>query len=93
MNLNKIGRCVARNGKRKYYVASPEDNEELDLKTFNKITLRDGKFQYNPNNETRDVIAVFGASGSGKSFWISEYVKEYHATFKKINAQYSNSIF
>jgi len=83
MNLNKIGRCVARNGKKKYCVASPEDNDELDLKVFNKINLREGKFQYIPNNEGRDTIGVFGASGSGKSWWISDFVKEYHATYKK----------
>ena len=83
MNLDKIGRCIARNGKKKYYVASPEDNDELQLKTFNKITLRDGKFQYMPNNETRDVISVFGQSGSGKSYFISQFTHEYHTIYKK----------
>ena len=83
MNLDKIGRCIARNGKKKYYVATPEDNDELELRTFNKITLRDGKFQYMPNNETRDVISVFGQSGSGKSYFISQFAHEYHTTYKK----------
>lgn len=84
MNLNKIGMCIAKSGKRKIYVASPEDNEELDLKTFDKIKLKEGKFQFMPNGDnTRQVISVFGASGSGKSYWISEFIKEYHMTYKK----------
>ena len=82
MNLSKIGRNIARvdnNYKKLYSIASPEENEEGELKVLQEIRIKEGKFKYMPNNESeRDTICVLGSSGSGKSYWIKEYTETYH---------------
>ena len=86
MNLSKIGRNIARidnNAKKVYSVATPEDNEEHELKMINQSVIKEGKFVYTPNNEGRDTISVLGMSGSGKSYWIKQYCESYHKKHPK----------
>ena len=87
MNITKIGRQIARIvnevNKKIISIATPEENNELELKIFNQMEIKSGKLQYLPNNESRDVIAVLGSSGSGKSYWIKSYCEEYHRKFPK----------
>ena len=82
MNLSKIGRNIARvdnNYKKLYSIASPEDNSEHELKVFQEIRLKEGKFKYMLNNDSeRDTVCVLGSSGSGKSYWIKEFCETYH---------------
>ena len=70
MNLSKVGRNIARvdnNYKKLYSIASPQENEEGELKVLQEIRIKEGKFKYMPNNESeRDTICVLGSSGSGK---------------------------
>ena len=87
MNLSKIGRNIARvdnNYKKLYSIASPEDNSEHELKVFQEIRLKEGKFKYMLNNDSeRDTVCVLGSSGSGKSYWIKEYCETYHKKHPK----------
>ena len=53
-----------------------EGHERIELKG-------DLKFQPVPSNSERDVIYVSGMSGSGKSFYTSEYLKQYHKRWPK----------
>lgn len=51
---------------------------------FNRITAETGeKYQFIPDKNTeRSVMYVSGQSGSGKSYWTSNYIREYLKTFK-----------
>ena len=80
MNLSKIGRNIARidnNAKKVYSVATPEDNEEHELKMINQSVIKEGKFVYTPNNEGRDTISVLGMSekATGLSSIVSHTIK------------------
>ncbi len=45
---------------------------------------KDEKIQIIPSSQSeRSVICVVGMSGSGKSHWTTNYVKEYKKKFKK----------
>jgi hypothetical protein len=54
-------------------------NKNKDLEGFSEMELEDNhKFQLIPDmNKNRDCIYVAGQSGSGKSFFCKEYLKEY----------------
>ncbi len=43
----------------------------------------DLKFQSIPSNSERDVLYVSGMSGSGKSYYVAEYLKQYHKKWPK----------
>ena len=90
-NLNKIGRpiCVIHGGKYdgKVVYYSDEDvdlDDESPYKNFTALTLKDGKFgpTVNIRNE-RDILAMFGPSGSGKSYFAKQYLKQYEKIHKK----------
>ena len=50
----------------------------------NRIDLKgDLKFQQIPSASERDVLYVSGMSGSGKSFYTSEFLKQYHKRWPK----------
>ena len=45
----------------------------------NRIDLKgDLKFQQIPSSSERDVVYISGQSGSGKSWYTAEFVKQYH---------------
>lgn len=85
LNFQKIGRqvaCVRDNSKMKKVVISVSDQKEDEsdvVKPFNHYILPNGTFQYIPDlDRDRDTIFVAGTAGSGKSYWASQYIKEYH---------------
>ena len=43
----------------------------------------DSVFQPIPSNSERDVLYVSGMSGSGKSYYVAEFIKQYHLKFPK----------
>lgn len=53
-----------------------EDGDQL--RSYNKGTL-----QIIPNGKTRECHLVCGPSGSGKSYWAANYIKEYKRKFPK----------
>jgi len=80
-NINKdcIGFPFATVEKNKLYLNDKAVEDGFD--TFN--TKNNQKIQIIPNKtRERDVIYVFGASGSGKSYWIKQYLQEYHKMYK-----------
>jgi len=87
LTFDRVGRflCVIDGGKhnsKAISVVSDTDHEDL-LRTFNKLTLADGKFQQIPNPDTeREILYVTGASGSGKSTYTANYIKKYKKMFK-----------
>lgn len=59
--------------------------------TLKDTTLLDGCLQVLPNPKHRNIAYVFGASGSGKSTWISNYVYEWMKQMeKKVEAFYNH---
>lgn len=61
-----------------------EKKDEVS-KGFSELDLSDGYlFQQVPNDKKeRDVLFVAGKSGSGKSYYTREYIKQYHKMFPK----------
>jgi len=56
---------------------SPKDGPD-------EMSLSKGKFQLTPNSKNeRDVLYVFGQSGSGKSYFVVEYVNQYKKAHPK----------
>ena len=89
-NLDKIGASIARikdntQYKNKEIVSVATDDFDSDTtKTFKSLRLNSGHFQPIPNiNSERSCNLVVGASGSGKSRYICEWVKEYKKMYKK----------
>jgi hypothetical protein len=89
MNLNFIeGRKIAKivdDPKHKNINIFVSENEEEDNygRSFDHLEIKKGQFQYIPDKERfRDTIFCAGSAGSGKSYWVSQYVKEYHSTYK-----------
>lgn len=90
-NTNKIGRPVCK------IVGGADDSETIYLDTnaqpnagklkknyYNKLHIEDGIFQQVPDTTTeRQCIMIAGASGSGKSHYSNNYIKEYHRCYKK----------
>jgi len=97
LNFNGNGRPIARihfnNSRRKLpllYLADLESGGSMhSTNKLDKIDLNDIKNLENstliplPSENKRDVIYVVGQSGSGKSFYIANFVKEYHKMFPK----------
>ena len=88
-NLDKIGKSIAvvDGGKYNKKVLSIETNDDYNkkiTKEFNKLSIEpSAKFQQIPDNTlTRIVGYIFGASGSGKSTYVSNYLKQYKKVFK-----------
>ena len=68
----------------KLYVTD-EDEERAGVKFFNKLDLKgDQKFEVVPDpKKDRTSIFIVGRNGSGKSYWISDYVKHFIKAFPK----------
>lgn len=89
-NLDKIGRtlCKIKGGKfdnKIISVFSDGIDNDMITKQFNSLKLNaDSKFQQMPDADTeRQILYITGASGSGKSTYIANYIKEYKKIFKK----------
>jgi septin family protein len=85
LNYSKIGHPLAiikggKEDKTKIYL---NDKEDEKIKSFQKISIKDGVFQQIPDTKReRDVIMICGASGSGKSTWCRNYCVEYKKSYK-----------
>jgi hypothetical protein len=87
LNFDKVGRflCKVEGGKynnKIVSVSASTDEKDDYTKPFNKLTLTDGKFQQVPDPETeRQILYITGASGSGKSTYTANYIKNYQKMF------------
>lgn len=93
-NLNKVGTPLAiikdkdsKTLNNKIVSVLAEDNDGDNAyetgKEFNTIHLKTGKFQpIGDYSKERTVNYIVGASGSGKSFFIKEWLKEYKRKYK-----------
>ena len=88
LNLDKVGATLAiikDDPKNKNVVVSVStDNLKGDTsKTYKSLQLQNGHFQpIGDWNRERTVGYIVGASGSGKSYFICEWVKEYKKKYK-----------
>ena len=84
-NINKIGRpiCKIDGGKLNKKIVYLSGENDSDDEGEYKIKLpKDSKFVHTPNTEQeRDILYITGASGSGKSYYASQYIKNYKKTF------------
>ena len=85
INTSKIGVPVAivKNSK-KYAKTLFSVSKDEEINGFNKLELEEPKasFQVIPNfNAERSTVFIAGTSGSGKSYWASEYMKQYHQIY------------
>lgn len=74
--------CKITDGKfkNKIVFVDTEENE----KSFNRLELKDGKFQQIPDpNTERQILYITGPSGSGKSTYTANYTRLYKKIFKK----------
>ena len=85
-NLEAKGKILAKidGGKFNSKVVSISDKEEDVAKNFSNIQIPDeGKFQQIPDPETeRQIIYVFGPSGSGKSYYAKQYINQWRKQHK-----------
>lgn len=87
MNINNIGQEVAiikddPNNKNIHIFVSDEQKENKLIKFFNSLELEDGKFQVVPDKKKdRTSIFIVGRNGSGKSYWIKDYLTEFIKRF------------
>jgi ABC-type dipeptide/oligopeptide/nickel transport system ATPase component len=89
LNFDEIGQPIARIDKKTVYLSDkPVEDGADELKTKNGAVL-----QQIPNkSKERDVLYIFGQSGSGKSYYIQQYLKVYHKTFPKNDVYMFSSI-
>ena len=88
-NLEGIGKDIAvlknKDEKQKDKVICMTENNDNIRNPLEKVeTNKDERIQIIPSSQSeRSVIYVVGMSGSGKSHWTTNYVKEYKKKFKK----------
>jgi hypothetical protein len=86
LNTDKVGATLAvikDDPKMKNTIISVS-TEDLGGTKYQHIKLNNGKFQpIGDWNKERSVGYIVGASGSGKSYFIMEWVKEYKKKYKK----------
>ena len=100
-NINGIGvpicKIVGGEYDQKYvYLADSKQVEQKKAKSkyinFSRMNLaEESSFQPVPNSEGRDIVSCFGPSGSGKSYYIKDFVKNYHQEYPK-NSVYCVSL-
>jgi len=83
-NLKKVGRpiCKIEGGKldKKTVHLCGEDDSEDEVVPKMKLP-KDSKFVHMPNtSQERDILYITGASGSGKSYYSAQYIKNYKKT-------------
>ena len=80
-----IAMIMSNDGKTKSSTIISVDDSEKAKKPFNELTLKSNqKFQVvgDPKRE-RDIIYISGRSGSGKSYFIKDYVNNYYKSVHK----------
>lgn len=90
LNFQKIGKqlCKIDGGNYNGKVISVSTNDDIKIKSaFEKLHLDEGKFQQIPNGNAdkdskREILYITGASGSGKSTYTKNYLKEYKRMYK-----------
>ena len=88
-NASKVGEpiCLIKGGEydgTKIFLDKSFATEKSLKKSFTKLQLKEGHFQQIPNTKTeREIGMVVGASGSGKSYYIKNYCKEYKKVYPK----------
>lgn len=84
LTYDKIGKplCIIEGaGKNKHKQISVSDDDDLATE-FRRLELTDQKLQQIPDKHTeRQIMYITGASGSGKSTYISKYCKQYKKVF------------
>lgn len=83
MNTAKIGQEIAIVKDTKtpasFYITDEEDDNNTFFQSF---TLKNGRFQVVPDKKKdRTSIFIVGRNGSGKSYWIHDYIMEYKKRF------------
>lgn len=83
INTSKVGIPVAIvKGNRKYAKTVFSVSKDEEINGFDKLEIEQGAFQVIPNfNSERSTVFIAGTSGSGKSYWASEYIKEYQKLY------------
>lgn len=86
-NIDNMGEpiCMIKGGKynkTKIYISDDIETDNKLKRNFSKLKIEDGLFQIIPNNKSRMVGMITGASGSGKSHFIKNYCIEYHQKCK-----------
>jgi hypothetical protein len=85
-NLESQGKTLAKieGGKFNNKIVSISDKDEDVAKNFTNIHIPDeGKFQQIPDPEVeRQIIYVFGPSGSGKSYYAKSYINQWKKQHK-----------
>ena len=79
----KISICEIRDNKKfkKSKIIYLDSDNETNYK-FNHFAIQEGYLQLIPNpNTERQILYIAGASGSGKSYFTGQYLKEYKSTF------------
>lgn len=91
LNICKIAKTDKPNDDINIYIADKKDNKKVKY-LVNEITLNDDDddeimqhlpYQDKEKGNTRQILYVSGASGSGKSYYTSNYMKEYNKKFPK----------
>ena len=93
-NTNKVGRPVCKviggedNGEVIYLDPDVKDTKgakgKLKKNYFKDLEIKDGIFQQVPDTtKERECGMIVGASGSGKSYYTNNYIKEYKSVHKK----------
>ena len=90
LNFDKVGRLLGRVEGGKYdkkliSVTSElkQDDDEYS-KPFHHMTIEGGRIQQVPHPDTeREILYITGASGSGKSHYTANYIKNYKKMFPK----------
>ena len=90
-NFSKVGEKIAiidkslkYKRKNKIYMNNSKDTaDDQFIKQFDNIAIDEGEFMLSPDKDTeRTTMDVCRSAGSGKSYFVAQYVQEYHKTFK-----------
>lgn len=88
LNTEKIGKVICKindnpkHKKTKIFLSGSKDKIDSDVKLFPEMKLENGSFQLIPDKSSdRMTMYCTGSAGSGKSYFIAEYVKEYHLLY------------
>ena len=94
LNLNKVGRPLARIDGGKYsgrvvsvsdqFASNAKEGDDGLIKEFRQLKIaNDSKFQHIPDTtKERSIFYITGPSGSGKSTYTRKYLEQYKKKFK-----------
>lgn len=89
-NFSKVGSKIAvvnnstkYKRKNKIYINNDKPYDEDHIKEFDNLQVTDGEIMLSPDkDDERITMYVCGSAGSGKSYFVSQYIQEYHKSFK-----------